>query len=487
MRILFVTSEAHPLIKTGGLADVCGSLPRALAKLGHDVRLVLPAYPQARERAGAERTAATLTLPFTPEPVGLREGCLPDTSVPVYLVDYPLYFEREGNPYVTPDGVDWPDNALRFALFARAATALALDQAGLDWRPDVVHCHDWQSALTPALLSEEPHRPATVFTIHNLSYQGLFDWTTFQSLNLPYKWWAMDGLEFYGRMSFIKGALVFADWLTTVSPTYAREILTPEFGYGLEGLLAHRGEKLTGILNGVDYSMWDPRVDTFIRRHYSPGDMKGKAVNKAALQERFGLQAQPDVPLFAHVGRLVEQKGADLLLAVLPELIKRRMQLVVLGSGDKALEDALRAAQGSHPQNLGVVIGYDEALAHQVEAGADAFVMPSRFEPCGLNQIYSLRYGTVPIVRRTGGLADTVIDADALALQQGRATGIVFDHPHPKALLAAVDRALILYDQPDTWQALRAQGMDCDYSWTRSAERYLALYARAGRKRPGAA
>lgn len=479
MKILFVTSEAHPLIKTGGLADVCGSLPLALRDLEHDVRLVLPAYPQARQRAESVRVAATLTLPFVPEPVTLLEGRLPDSPVPVYLVDYPLYFERPGNPYVNPDGVDWPDNAQRFACFARAAVAIAQDRANLHWNPDLVHCHDWQSGLVPPLLAEEPQRPATVFTIHNLSYQGLFDWATFQALNLPYKWWAMHGLEFFEKMSFIKGGLVFADRLTTVSPTYAKEITTPEFGCGLDGLLAHRSDCLEGILNGVDYTVWDPRRDPLIAKSYDADCLDRKAANKTELQRRFGLPVDPAPPLLAHVGRLVDQKGIDLLLEILPELARRSMQLVVLGSGQKALEDALRASQQCYPQCIGVSIGYDESLAHLVEAGADAFVMPSRFEPCGLNQIYSLRYGTAPIVRRTGGLADTVVDADAFNLQENTATGFVFDQATPADLLNAIDRALILHGHSGAWKRLIITAMSQDFSWARSASRYLDLYHRA--------
>ncbi|MGA7800724.1 MAG: glycogen synthase GlgA [Gammaproteobacteria bacterium] len=479
MDVLFVTSEAHPLIKTGGLADVCGSLPPALHGMGQDVRLVIPAYPQALERAQALRTVASLTLPFVPEPVTLLEGRLPDSPVPVYLVDYPLYFDRPGNPYVTADGIDWPDNAQRFACFARAAVAIAQDRAGLDWRPDIVHCHDWQSGLVPALLAEETRRPATVFTIHNLSYQGLFDWATFQGLNLPYKWWTMDGLEFFGKMSFIKSGLVFSDWLTTVSPNYAEEITTAEFGCGLEGLLAHRTDRLEGILNGVDYTVWDPGHDTLIAQTYDADSLDRKAANKTELQRRFGLPVDGAVPLLAHVGRLVDQKGIDLLLEILPQLAQRRMQLVLLGSGQKTLEEALRTAERQYPESIGVTIGYDETLAHLVEAGADGFIMPSRFEPCGLNQIYSLRYGTAPIVRRTGGLADTVVDADAFNLQEGLATGFVFGDATPAALLGAIDRALILYAHADAWRQLTATCMAQDFSWGRSAERYLDLYRRA--------
>ncbi len=476
MKILFASSEAHPLIKTGGLADVSGALPKALGELGQDVRLVLPAYPDLLARAGEVREIARVSVAASAEPVQILQTTLPGTGLPVYLIAARHTFDRPGNPYVGPDGHDWPDNAQRFARFARAVVEIAMDRAGLGWRPDLVHCNDWQTGLVPALLGLEAARPATVFTVHNLAYQGLFDWATFQALELPYAWWSMHALEFHGQVAFIKGGLVYADRITTVSPTYAREIRTPEFGCGLDGLLNARAQALTGILNGADYTQWDPASDPLLRHHFSAARRQGKAANKAVLQEAFGLPRDAHLPLLAHVGRLVEQKGIDLLLDILPELMRRPLQLVLLGSGQKKLEDALRAAQAAYPHRLGLHIGYDEPLAHLIEAGADAFLMPSRFEPCGLNQIYSLRYGTLPIVRRTGGLADTVVDADADALALGTATGFVFDAATPAALLAAIDRALALFRRPSAWIGVMQTAMAQDYSWARSAQRYLDLY-----------
>jgi len=484
MDILFASSEAHPLIKTGGLADVSGSLPRAIRNLKQEIRLILPAYPAAIKGAGTLKVVATLDLPGTREPVRLLQGRLPHTRVRLYLVDCPQYFNRDGGPYSTAEGPDWPDNADRFALFAHAVCAVAMDRAGLDWQPRLVHCNDWQTGLVPALLSQETQRPATLFTLHNLAYQGLFDWKTFQRLNLPADWWSLDKLEFHGQLSFIKGGLVFADWISTVSPRYAREICTPQFGCGLEGLLKHRKPQLSGILNGVEYSTWSPGCDPLIARRYSARTLRLKLENKRALQHAFGLPDDPFVPVFAHVGRLVDQKGIDLILDLLPELLKRHVQLIILGTGQPALEAALRDAGRKHPKRIGVRIEYDEALSHQLEAGADAFLMPSRFEPCGLNQLYSLRYGTPPIVNDTGGLADSVVDASDANLEAGTATGFVFGKPEPKPLLEAIDRALSLYAEPNRWKQLVQTGMHQDFSWTRSAADYLDLYTGLVSKKP---
>ena len=476
MDILFASSEAHPLIKTGGLADVSGSLPRALKNSKQEVRLILPAYPQAVANAGALKCVAELMLPPASAPVRILQGRLPSTRVRVYLVDAPKYFDRPGGPYSAPDGEDWPDNAARFALFARAVCAIAMDRAGLDWRPDLAHCNDWQTGLVPPLLAEEAQRPATLFTIHNLAYQGLFDAEQIAPLELPENWWSMHQLEFHGRFSFMKGGLVFADWLSTVSPTYAEEIRTEEFGCGLEGLLEHRKDHLSGILNGVDYRDWSPGRDRLIPHTYTARTLRLKQENKLALQRAFKLPERPEVALLGHVGRLVEQKGLDLILELIPELLQRPMQLVVLGTGQPELEQALRAANRRHPSKIGVRIAYDEALAHLLEAGSDAFLMPSRFEPCGLNQLYSLRYGTPPIVRRTGGLADSVIDASGPNLYEQTATGFVFDDAEPSHLLRAIDRALNLYAQRRVWNDLVQTGMHEDFSWDRSAQAYLALY-----------
>ncbi len=478
MNILFASSEAHPLIKTGGLADVSGSLPRALKNTKQDVRLVMPAYPAAISGAGKLTLAGTVSLPGAKTPVRLLRGKLPGTQVKLYLIDAPHHFDRPGGPYSDSTGEDWPDNAARFALFARAVCALALDRAGLNWQPDLVHCNDWQTGLVPALLENEPRRPATLFTIHNLAYQGLFDYATFKSLQLPVDWWSLDKLEFHQQFSFIKGGLVYADWISTVSPTYAREIRTSAFGCGLAGLLAHRQHNLTGILNGVDYQVWNPAKDKFLVQTYSAQTLDRKLANKVALQKAFGLPPRPDLPLCGHVGRLVDQKGLDLVLKLVPKLAKRALQLVVLGTGQPELETALRQAAAKYPEQIAVRIEYDEQLAHLLEAGSDIFLMPSRFEPCGLNQIYSLRYGTPPVVRNTGGLADTIVDTSKTSLADGSANGFCFDKINATALLGAIDRALDCYSDTDTWERLQRNGMAAEYSWTRSAEAYMALYAR---------
>jgi starch synthase len=479
MKVLFVASEAHPLIKTGGLGDVCGSLPPALKSLGVDVRLMLPAYRDAVARAG-RLEAAQLELPRLAAPVTILEGTLPGTRVKTWLVDFPPAFDRPGNPYLDDYGHPWHDNAARFALLARTATAAALGRVSRTWQPDVVHCHDWQTGLTPALLALERARPATVFTIHNLAYQGLFPRDTLDALGLPPALWSLDALEFHGQLSFIKGGLAFADRLTTVSPTYAREIQTPEHGSGLDGLLRHRAARLTGILNGIDARAWNPARDACLVKRYSAERLKDKSADKLALQRELGLEVDGDRALLGTVGRLVEQKGVDLLLEALPQIMKHGVQLAVLGTGEARFEQRLREMAARFPGRLAVLIGYDEVLAHRITAGADIFLMPSRFEPCGLNQMYSQRYGTVPIVHRVGGLADTVVDATPDSLKDGTATGVVFDSPDPQALAAAVARALDLHADRKRWRRLMLAGMRQDFSWEHSAREYLRLYQQAG-------
>ena len=476
MNILFASSEAHPMIKTGGLADVASSLPRAVHNLGHDIRIIIPAYQSVLEQAETFTVAATLDLEGVKQPVRILAGQLPDSTVTLYLVDSEEHFNRPGNPYTMEQGSVWPDNAARFTTFCRAIEALAMDTAGLDWQPDIVHCNDWQTALVPPLLERHDNHPATVFTIHNLAYQGLFDWEDFKTLELPADFWSSEAMEFHNRFSFIKGGLVFADWITTVSPTYAEEIQTREFGYGLEGLIGHRHNNLTGILNGVDYNVWDPENDPHIPVQYTASSLPDKQKNKQALQKHFALPVDDTTPVFAVISRLVEQKGIDLILDIVPELVKQQAQLVVLGSGDSKLEASIRAAVSAYPQHVAAHLGYDEALSHHIEAGADIFLMPSRFEPCGLNQIYSQRYGTVPIVRHTGGLADTVTDTTDKTLQANTATGFSFDKATAAALNEAVTRALGYYRQPTSWQQLVRTGMEQDFSWKHSAQLYLQLY-----------
>jgi starch synthase len=361
-----------------------------------------------------------------------------------------------------------------------------MGRAGLGWRPQVVHGHDWHAGLVPALLSLEEARPATVFTIHNLAYQGLFPRETFDALGLPAALWSIDALEFHGQLSFIKGGLACADWITTVSPTYAQEIQTPALGCGLDGLLRRRRERLVGILNGADYALWDPARDPWIERPYDRDALEGRPANKAALRALVGLDPDPALPVIASCGRLVEQKGVDLIIDALPVLMRRPLQLFVCGTGDAAFGKALERAAAPYRGRCSVVVGYTEELAHATWAGADMFVMPSRFEPCGLTQLYSLRYGAVPVVRRTGGLADTVVDADLVALRDGRATGFTFGEPTREALVQALDRAVACWRRPALWRKLVRAGMAQEFSWTRSARRYAALYQRALAARPPA-
>lgn len=489
-KILFATSEVLPLIKTGGLGDVSNSLPTALHKLGHDVRIVLPAYRETLAR-GEKMTLIGLLDIGLAWHIKILEGTLPGTAVKVWLVDSPAHFDRPGGPYTDATGKDWADNALRFAVFARAVEEIATGGINLHWQPDVVHCNDWQSGLIPALLSSHRARPGTVYTIHNLSYQGLFPAAAFDSLvkqlHVPARLWAIDGLEFYGQLSFMKGGLIFADMLTTVSPTYAKEIRSPDYGYTLAGLLTHRADRLTGILNGIDYETWNPARDPLITKNFDSNSIEAKSANKLALQKDLGLPQNARLPLIGMIGRMVEQKGVDLILAALDELMRNEVQLVVLGSGESRYEQAFLAAAQRYPAQLHVTIGFNEALAHQIESGADMFLMPSRFEPCGLNQLYSLRYGTVPIVRGTGGLADTVIDATEQNLADGTATGFVFNEPSVKALLAKIQQALQLYSQGARWRSLVTTGMRQDFSWERSAAAYLNVYEQAIQKTPAIA
>jgi starch synthase len=482
MRILMATSEAHPLIKTGGLADVTAALPTALRELGHDARLIIPAYPRAVKHIRELRTLCDLKLPGGQTTVRILAGRLPDSELPTYLVEAPEHFCREGNPYTDVSGRDWGDNAERFLLFCHVIARIAQGHPALDWRPDVVHCNDWQTGLVPALLHDKPGRPALVFTIHNLSYQGLFDRTTFDRLGLPTALWSVQGLEFHHRLSFIKGGLVFCDRVNTVSPTYASEVQTPRFGCGLDGLLRGLGPRFRGILNGIDYKAWDPARDTLIPQPYDAGSFHLKVENKLALQREFGLPRGERTLVFGYIGRLVEQKGVDLILEVLPQLLAHPdTQLIMQGAGDPVLADALLQAAEANPDRVAVFAGYDEGRAHRIEAGADAFLMPSRFEPCGLNQMYSLRYGTVPIVHRTGGLADTVADASSPEqIEGGAATGFVFDQISKEGLWSALRRAILLFrEQPDPWRRLALNGMAKDFSWQASARQYEALYQEA--------
>jgi starch synthase len=473
--VLFVSSEVFPLAKVGGLADVSASLPQALMKLGHKVRLLLPAYPGAMAKAAPKRKKKPVAeLNVQGHAVSIWESRLPGTTLVLWLVDVPELFDRPGNPYQNPEGQDWPDNAERFSLFARVATMLAMDEAGLNWLPRVVHCNDWQSALVPALLENQPDRPATVFTVHNLAYHGWFPYSTFQDLALPTHFWSHERLEFYGQLAFIKGGLVYADRVTTVSPTYAEEIQTPDFGHGLDGLMRHRRDRLTGILNGIDDHEWNPARDPHIARHYDADDLKGKAACKKALQQSQELEIQPKTPLLGFIGRLVDQKGVDLIVEVLPKLLDSGCQVVMLGSGSPELEGVIAEVAARYPGRISVFIGYDEGLAHRITAGADIFLMPSRFEPCGLNQMYSLRYGTLPVVHGVGGLRDTVFDP--ATADPEKANGFSFESATSEALWSALARCLETYARKKQWKILQRNGMKQDFSWDRSARAYSEIY-----------
>ncbi|NOQ63144.1 MAG: glycogen synthase GlgA [Methyloprofundus sp.] len=472
-KILFVSSEVHPLIKTGGLADVAGSLPLALAELDQEVRVIIPKYHALKLGDDVEYRC---TVRVDNKDVNIFETRLPDSNVIVWLVDYPDYFGHPGNPYTDEFGNAWLDSAERFSLFCRVAVEVSQNRAFLDWKADIVHCNDWQSGLVPALLILEPNRPATVFTIHNMAYQGLFSQAEYVALNLPGQLWHPGALEFHEMLSFIKGGIACADHITTVSPNYALEIQTAEYGYGLEGLLHHRHHELNGIINGIDVDIWNPETDTRIPQNYSVKTLAKKAVNKAALQKQYSLPEDPDIPLIGLIGRLVDQKGIDLVIDCLDHIVEHPVQFVLLGSGDKGFEHRLKNLSYLFPDKIAVRIGYNEDLAHLIEAGSDMFLMPSRFEPCGLNQLYSQRYGTLPIVRRTGGLADTVVDAMPESIADKTATGFVFEEASIGAMLETIKRALLLYTNKRAWTQLQKNAMRKDFSWQKSAEQYLNLY-----------
>ncbi len=477
MRILHVASEIYPLVKTGGLADVVAALPRALVKRGLDTRVLLPGLPGIM--AGMHDLEPVLKIGpvFGAATVTLLRGRMPDSGLSTYVIDAPFLYRRAGNPYVGPDGQDWSDNHRRFALLAWAAAHLAGGELDADWIPDLVHAHDWHTGLVPAYIAQNPAlNTATVFTIHNLAFRGIFPLDCHADLGLPARKLTPLGLEFHGKISYMKAGLVYANRITTVSPTYAREICTPEFGCGLEGVLRDRGADLSGILNGVDYDVWNPE-DPAIAKPYSVVNLKGKKACKLALQAELGLSTESGGPLFAVVSRLTSQKGMDLLLAALPDLIREGAQLAVLGTGDGDLEAGFRYAAAASPQQVGVHIGYDEDMSHRFMAGADVLLVPSRFEPCGLTQLYALRYGTLPLVRHVGGLADTVVDATGENLLAERATGFIFHEASRHALGLRIREACALHHDQSTWQKIQRRAMTQDFSWDDSAAHYEALYA----------
>lgn len=475
-KILFVTSELYPLVKTGGLADVSYSLPEALANLGHEVVVAVPGYPSVLKGIGPVVQEIPISGIAIPTGTTILVSSLPASKIMLWVVNCPDLFDRPGGPYQNEMKEDWPDNAYRFASFCRAVVELVIGDMSTRWSPDVVHCNDWQTGLIPALLSLQVKRPTTIQTIHNLAYQGNFPAETLSELNLPEAWWSWNCLEFYGKLSFLKAGIVFADKVTTVSPTYAQEILDPAFGCGMEGLLQYHSSKLTGILNGIDYQVWNPETDPLIDAQYSSETLALKANNKLALQETLGLKKSKSTLMVGVVSRLVHQKGIDLIVKAIPTLIEQNIHWVILGSGSIENEQALLGLAKAYPQNVSVTIGYDEALAHRIEAAVDVFAMPSRYEPCGLNQIYSLRYGSLPLVTKTGGLADTVVDATEAAINAGNATGIQLSEASVSAFCEATLKATALFRRKKVWKAMQKTAMKKNFSWEKSAEEYLAVY-----------
>jgi starch synthase len=476
LEVLAVASEMSPLVKTGGLADVVGALPAALRAEGVETRTLLPGYPDVIAALGAGETSLAFDDLFG-GPAWLHEGRLGEDVI--YTLVAPHLYARAGGLYTDAKSVDYSDNAFRFAALAWVGAEIA-QGALADFLPDVLHAHDWQAALAPAYLhySGRP-RPATVVTVHNIAFQGQFAKELLDDLRLPPQSFQMEGVEYYGAIGFLKAGLQLCDRITTVSPSYALEIETPEFGMGLDGLLRARANVVSGILNGVDEAVWSPATDSRIAARYDAGRLDRRAKNKATLQRRLHLDADPEAFLLGVVSRLSWQKGHDMLLATLPALMARRVQLALIGTGDKHLEESFLAAQDAYPGRVAVTIGYSEDMAHLIQAGADAFLVPSRFEPCGLTQLYALRYGAVPIVSRLGGLKDTIVDANEMALQAGVATGFQFSPPSAEALALALRQAERVFRDKETWRSLQVNGMKTDVSWRHPARRYAALYREA--------
>ena len=479
MRILLASSEVHPYSKTGGLADMVGALAKTLAHGGHRVGVVTPLYGGIRERfPQLEQLDLPLEFPLGTQQVrGETWSLEPLDGLTVYFVDQPAFYERAD--LYQAEGTDYPDNAERFMFFSKAAAHLALR---LPWAPEVLHVHDWQAGMAALLVQHQQKvagqgsTPGICLTIHNLAYQGLFPAAKYALTNLPWDYFTTAGVEFYGQMSCLKAGIVFADVITTVSPRYAREITTEEMGCGLDGLLRQRNSSLVGILNGVDYEEWNTISDPYLKHAYTAADLSGKAANKLELQKEFGLPVDAKVPLFGNIGRLTEQKGVEILLGALEQMLSSGLQFVAVGSGAPAFQRAYQDLTRRHPSQVAVRIGFDEGLSHRIEAGCDFFLMPSRFEPCGLNQMYGLRYGTIPIVRTTGGLDDTVID---IREDGEKANGIKFIECSASALAKGIRKALALYEEPELMHRFRTNAMGADFSWNRTVGEYLKVYEKA--------
>lgn len=487
MNVLFVSSEVYPLIKTGGLADVSGALPIALANLGVNIRILMPGYPAAmHQMQNLTEIARFADLPHQTN-ARLLMGDFPQASnhtqadqrVSVMMIDCPALYGRDGGPYADSQHQEHADNALRFGVLSSIAAILSSEQTPLhDWQPDIVHCNDWQTGLTPAYLALANGKKAkSLMSLHNMAFQGCFHADWISQLHLPASGFSINGFEYHQQLSFLKAGVYYADKLSTVSPTYAKEIQTPAFGFGFEGLLKTRAKDLTGILNGIDTTEWNPNTDQHLSKTYNAQQLAGKKHAKKALQKLLGLHIDANAPLMGIVSRLTYQKGLDLLVSHLRELLEMGCQLALLGSGEPALEAEFKTFAIEYPKQMSVTLGYHEALSHQIMAGSDMFVMPSRFEPCGLNQLYGLAYGTPPIVNNTGGLADSIVDANEANMAANTANGFVMQESNAGGLFTAIGRTLTLYQaSPKEWRKLMKNGMQKELSWRNSALEYYALY-----------
>ena len=479
MRVLFATSEAYPLIKTGGLADVSGALPKAISQLPNfkgDIKLLLPAYSAVLAKLKAPKTIANISV--LGQDCSLITGKMPDSDIEVIAIKNAALYERTGGPYSDENGIDWLDNPLRFGVLSRVASLLCSANSPIkNWLPDLIHCNDWQTGLAPAYMKLlDNSKTKSILSIHNIAFQGCFDATWLKQLELPAAHFQINGFEYHGQISFLKAGLFYADQLSTVSPTYAQEIQTADFGFGLEGLLQTRSSELTGILNGIDADEWNPATDLHLPKNYSNSRITGKHAVKHALQQQLGLDIHANAPLLGVVSRLTHQKGLDLLPVIMPKLVDLGCQFAILGSGEKKLEANFNALAERYPTQISMNTGYHEHLSHNIMAGSDLFIMPSRFEPCGLNQLYGLAYGTPPIVSNTGGLADSVCDTNELSLKNSSATGFVVKNITSASLLITIQQAIATWQDKKTWRKIQKNGMSRDISWVSSAKPYFNLY-----------
>jgi starch synthase len=480
MRVLHVCTEIYPVLKTGGLADVTSALPLALTKLGCDIRMLVPGFPSFHDRLIDKQPVFELPPRFGAYAIRVLIGKLPSNGLTVYFIDAPGLFDRPGNPYTNVSNQDYLDNYRRFALLGWIAARIA---EGMDksWVPEVVHAHDWHAVLAPAYLKASEFwlkrkLAGSIFTVHNLAYQGNFPGHVFGEIDLPPHFFGVDGVEFHGQLSFIKAGLMYADKITTVSPTYAKEILRPENSFGLNGVLQKRAGDISGILNGVDTDIWNPATDSALAAQYNSTSLSNKKICKTELQKETGLQVRDDAPLFCIISRLAVQKGLDIVLDGLPEILRKGGQLIILGTGDVSVESAFRNIAYAYPQAVSIHIGYDELKSHRVMAGSDIILLPSRYEPCGLTQLYGLRYGTLPLVHRVGGLADTVVDSSDENINAGTATGFTFEGFYYDAFMNTIQRAFDLFGRKSEWKQVQQNAMRQQFSWSTSAQHFLPLY-----------